>query len=337
MLPSSIGPSRTVLVVEDEPPLLALIEKSLRARGYRTIGLASADTACELLELISVDAVVTDLNLPMRGGHCFAAAAGALAHDAPVVVVTGERDLADITRKLAGALPRAVLPKPFVVQHLVAVVANVLTEAVPAREVDAEVTRELARSMARALALRGAETHAHAQRTALWARRLAVAIGLRASEAFWVEMGAYLHDVGKLGIPDAILAKPGPLDEAEWAVMRTHPLLGAELLDSVRPLAAARELVLHHHERWDGTGYPSKLAGDAIPLAARIFAPIDAYDEMTSDRPHHTAIAHKVAMERIVAASGTHFDPHVVEVLRGITTSEWVSVGHAVDGLMMGT
>jgi len=122
-----------------------------------------------------------------------------------------------------------------------------------------------------------------------------------------------LHDIGKIGIPDAILLKPGPLTPAEWKIMRTHPEIGRQLVEQVPFLRGAVPIVYHHHERWDGTGYPLGLKGEDIPLGARIFALADAFDAMTFDRPYSQAIPLAAARQEIQRSAGTHFDPLVVE------------------------
>lgn len=132
-----------------------------------------------------------------------------------------------------------------------------------------------------------------------------------------VYFGALLHDVGKIGIPDAILGKHGPLSEAEWRVMRTHPDIGHRILAGVAALGPAAEIVLAHEERFDGSGYPHGLAGQAIPLWARLFALIDALDAMTSDRPYRKALAFETASAEIVRQAGAQFDPLVVEAFLG--------------------
>jgi HD-GYP domain-containing protein (c-di-GMP phosphodiesterase class II) len=133
-----------------------------------------------------------------------------------------------------------------------------------------------------------------------------------------LEHGVLLHDIGKIGIPDAILLKPGPLTPAEWQVMRTHPEIGRRLVERIPFLLGAVPVVYHHHERWDGTGYPLGLSGEAIPLGARIFAVADAFDAMTVDRPYSRAIGLPEARERIRTSAGSHFDPAVVETFLGI-------------------
>ena len=141
---------------------------------------------------------------------------------------------------------------------------------------------------------------------------LAVAHRLPEKELDALGRGVLLHDIGKIGISDAILLKPGPLTPDEWAIMRSHPEIGRQILEGIPFLRDAIPVVHHHHERWDGTGYPLGLAGPAIPLAARIFAIADAFDAMTFDRPYSTAISLEAARDRIRDAAGSHFDPDVV-------------------------
>ena len=147
------------------------------------------------------------------------------------------------------------------------------------------------------------------------ARRVALRLGLAPDHVAEVEQVALLHDVGKLAIPQAILAKPGPLDDAEWATMRSHPEIGAAAVAEVRELAHLAPAVRASHERWDGSGYPDGLAGYDIPIASRITAVCDAYDAMTSDRPYRAARAHLVALAELLACAGTQFCPHCADAL----------------------
>ncbi|HKI56908.1 MAG TPA: HD-GYP domain-containing protein [Trueperaceae bacterium] len=166
----------------------------------------------------------------------------------------------------------------------------------------------------RALDLRDKETEGHSRRVTQLTLELARELGLGEAQLVQIRRGALLHDIGKMGVPDAILQKPGPLTEEEWAVMRRHPLLGRDLLAPIAFLGPALEIPYAHHERWDGTGYPEGLKGEQVPLAARIFAVADVYDALTSDRPYRPAWSHDRAREHIRASAGTHFDPAVVEV-----------------------
>src|SRR5262249_48944418 len=163
------------------------------------------------------------------------------------------------------------------------------------------------------LATREVGTELHSRRVHAYSLAIAGAHGVPERDLEALGRGVLLHDIGKIGISDSILLKPGPLTPEEWAVMRSHPEIGRQLLERIPFLRDAIPVVYHHHERWDGTGYPLGLAGEAIPLAARIFAVADAFDAMTFDRPYSKAIPMEIARERIRGAAGSHFDPGVVE------------------------
>ncbi|MBI1885138.1 MAG: HD domain-containing protein [Chloroflexi bacterium] len=164
-----------------------------------------------------------------------------------------------------------------------------------------------------ALDLRDNVTHGHARRVAALASVVAWQMGLRKEEVRRIEKAAILHDIGKIGVADAVLSKPGPLDHDEWAEMRRHPELGYQMLEGIDFLQDVAEIVYSHHERYDGSGYPRGLKGDEIPLGARIFGVVDAYDAMTSHRPYRKPTSHRLAVEEIVKHSGTQFDPEVIK------------------------
>ncbi len=164
----------------------------------------------------------------------------------------------------------------------------------------------------RALDLRDKETEGHSRRVTELTYKLASQMGIAEPELGHICRGAMLHDIGKVAIPDNILLKPGPLNEEEWITMRRHPLIAVELLTSIEHLAPALDIPRSHHERWNGMGYPDHLAGEEIPLAARLFAVVDVYDALTSDRPYRSAWTQTETMKYISDQSGTHFDPNVV-------------------------
>jgi putative nucleotidyltransferase with HDIG domain len=165
----------------------------------------------------------------------------------------------------------------------------------------------------RALDLRDEETEGHTQRVADQTLRLARAMGLGDKDMMQIRRGALLHDIGKMGIPDSILLKPGPLSDDEWAIMRKHPVYAYELLSPIPYLREALDIPYCHHEKWDGTGYPRGLKAEEIPRSARIFAVVDVYDALTSDRPYRAAWPNAKAIDHIQAQVGRHFDPKVVE------------------------
>jgi len=170
-----------------------------------------------------------------------------------------------------------------------------------------------------ALDLRDKETEGHTQRVTDITLRLARAMNVSDTELIHVRRGALLHDIGKMGIPDSILLKPGPLTDEEWIIMRRHPVYALELLSPIPYLRPALDIPYCHHEKWDGSGYPRGLKEDQIPLAARIFAVIDVWDALTSDRPYRPAWTKERAMAFIREQSGTHFDPQVVEAFMHMT------------------
>ena len=171
-------------------------------------------------------------------------------------------------------------------------------------------------ALANAVEARDAYTGKHAQRVAAYGLRVAHAAG--ADVGAQIEFGFLLHDVGKVAIPDAILFKPGPLSDEERALVRRHPVIGAQILRHVDFLDEAKFVVRHHHERWDGGGYPDGLAGEAIPAAARVFAVADALDALTTDRPYRPASSFARARGEVLAGAGTQFDPDVVAAYQEI-------------------
>jgi HD-GYP domain-containing protein (c-di-GMP phosphodiesterase class II) len=165
----------------------------------------------------------------------------------------------------------------------------------------------------RALYMRDAETEGHTQRVTEMTLRLATAMGVSNDKLVHITRGALLHDIGKLAIPDSILRKPGPLNEEEWAIMHQHPTYAYQLLSPISYLKPALEIPLYHHEKWDGSGYPHKLKGANIPLVARVFAIVDVWDALRSDRPYREAWEDDKVMEYLQSETGKHFDPRVVE------------------------
>lgn len=182
------------------------------------------------------------------------------------------------------------------------------------------------RALANAVEARDAYTGQHAERVAAYGLRIARAHGTRIADEPQVEFAFLLHDVGKVAVPDAILFKPDRLDSAERALMERHAHIGWKILRDIDWLGEAKLVVRHHHERWDGAGYPDGLAGEAIPLAARIFAVADTLDALTSDRPYRPAKSFAAAREIIAACAGSQFDPAVVEAFDRIGDPELVGI-----------
>ncbi len=180
--------------------------------------------------------------------------------------------------------------------------------------------RETVRSMAYVVEAKDAYTGQHLERCRIYGTTLMEALGV-SDEYPDAEFGFLLHDVGKVGVPEAILNKPGPLTAAEWRVMRTHPMIGYQILAGIPGMEHAAQGVRCHHEMWSGDGYPAGLQGEEIPLPARVFMVVDAYDAMTTDRPYRASIGVERAVAELQRVSGTQFDPEVVGVFVGLVDS----------------
>ena len=197
------------------------------------------------------------------------------------------------------------------------------------RATDAQ--RQLVHALVAALDAREHDTGRHSQRVRTYASHIAREMGLDTPTRNALDTGALLHDVGKIGIPDQILLKPGPLTDDEWAIMRQHPQIGSRILRSVPFAESTLQVVESHHERYDGSGYPVGLQGEQIPLTARIFAVADALDAMTCDRPYRPAMAVDEARRRIQQDAGTHFDPEVVRAFLRVEMEQWIASAHEID------
>jgi HD-GYP domain-containing protein (c-di-GMP phosphodiesterase class II) len=186
------------------------------------------------------------------------------------------------------------------------------------------------RALSNAVEARDAYTGKHAERVAAYGMELARACGLRIEDSPQIEFGFLLHDVGKVAVPDAILFKSSSLTEEEYTLVRRHPVIGTEILRDVDFLGEGKLVVRHHHERWDGQGYPDGLRGEAIPLAARVFAVADALDALTTDRPYRPASSFVVARKEVCRSSGTQFDPAVVAAYQQIPDSTFEALRAAL-------
>lgn len=307
----------------------------------------SALEAAALIEGESFDVIVSDLRMPAMDGIAFLTVARNKLPEARRMLVSGYADLDSAISAINRVGVDRLLTKPWNSNELVGAVRAAaeharlvrenkdMTEALHRKNQELleinqqldrlvlERTENLLNGLVSALDLRDSETQWHSRRVGLYARRLAQQLGVAGTELDDIERGATLHDIGKIGVRDAVLLKPGPLDTEEWREMKRHPALGYEILKSIKFLEGARLIPLHHQERWDGTGYPSGLAGEQICLGARIFAVVDTYDAITSDRPYRAARSYDVAHAEIRKFAGVQFDPRVVEAWEAIPAEEW--------------
>jgi ribonuclease P protein subunit RPR2 len=327
-----------ILVVDDDAPLRSLLRATLAAEfDVREVG--SGEEALQLVRFWRPALALLDVNLPGMDGLTLARELGRAYGDVRVILLTGE-EISQTTARLAGA--KGVLRKPFSPLELLELVALVLDGkgfvSVPPAEAEGQLlmyARDLARiaqaerrqrqllqeayrqtatALADAVDVRDPATSLHAQRVRLYALELAEIASPALLDDPSLEYGFLLHDVGKIGVPDHILLKPGTLTPEEHELVRRHPQIGAQILRNVALLqGSGLEVVRHHHERWDGAGYPDGLMGEQIPLGARIFAVADTLDAMTSDRPYRRAGNWNEAVDEIAAQSGRQFDPRVVQ------------------------
>ena len=172
--------------------------------------------------------------------------------------------------------------------------------------------------LANALEAKDPYTRGHSERVGAWGGRIATALGLSSEETDTITQAGLLHDIGKIGVPEAVLRKRGPLEGDEWALMRNHPIVGAQIVAPFEFFAAGALVVRHHHERWDGSGYPDGLAGAAIPIGARVVAVADVFDALTSDRPYRRALPRDTVLTYLAEEAGRSLDAEVVAVMLGL-------------------
>jgi response regulator RpfG family c-di-GMP phosphodiesterase len=289
--------------------------------------------------------------MPVLDGMGFLKRALALDPDAAVLVLTGVGDVQTAVEVLNGGaydfIQKPVNPEELLIKARRALERRQLVverrqhQALLERRV-AEATSELActvrhleetyrvtlEALGSAIDTRDVGTHAHSRRVRGYSLAIARAHGVPESQMPDIEHGVLLHDIGKIGIPDAILLKPGPLTPEEWKVMRSHPEIGRRLVEKIPFLHGAVSIVYNHHERWDGTGYPQGLRGEEIPLGPRIFAIADALDAMTFDRPYSRATSFETARDEIKRCAGSHFDPAVVDTFLTVPLETFADIRH---------
>ena len=352
--PSFRRPAR-ILVVDDEEVVRLMIGATLERQGHEVQLASSGREAALALEKNVFDLVLTDIVMQDGNGIVLLERIRSQQPQVPVVMVTAIHDIGvAIDSMRRGAYD--YLLKPFERQHLLATVqraldhrqtleashtyqqsleqvvqarTEMLRQAVEDLEHSYDVTLE---ALGDALDLKDSETEGHSKRVTAYTIALARAMGVDQTTIKVVARGAFLHDIGKMAIPDEILRKPGPLTIEEQEQMREHCARGYHILRKIPFLAASAEIVYTHQEHHDGTGYPNGLRGDQIPIGARIFAVADTLDAITSDRPYRKARSFDVAREEILSCSGTQFDPAVIEVFLKIPNELWQELRSEITG-----
>ena len=317
----------SVLIVDDEPVVRISIEAILADENYQLYfaanGPEAIQKACQLLP----DVILLDLMMPGMDGLavCRNIRQVPVLAEVPIIIITA---VDDRQVRLDGLLSGAddYLTKPIDRFELRARLQTI-TRLDRYRKLYQERERleqalselkhaydETIRGWTKAVDIRDRETEGHSQRVSTLAVELARAAGVEEDELVYVRWGSLLHDIGKLGIPDAVLHKPGPLDEAERALMDQHPVFAYQMLSPIEYLRPALDIPYCHHEQWNGSGYPRGLKGEEIPLFARVFSIVDVWDALTSDRPYRNAWSKEATRAYIHQHSGTSFDPHLVSL-----------------------
>ena len=337
--------SSRILIVDDEVEITEILA-DLLSDQYECLKAGSAEQALARLAEGDFQLVISDITMPGMSGLEMIPHVKQLSPDTVVVMISGMQTV----ESAIGALRLGAfdyLMKPFDLRQVEAVVKralehyelvvakqryeNHLEELVEQRtaELDRALNslegayRSTLKALTAALETRDSETHGHSERVVTYSLRLGREYGLSSEEMKALEFGSLLHDIGKIGVPDSILRKPAKLTEEEWVRMREHPFHGQQILRGIEFLQGAARVVAQHHEKWDGTGYPSGLREEEIDICARIFAVADAFDAITSDRVYRRGKSYEAAAQELDDWAGRQFDPKVVEAFHRVPKEDW--------------
>jgi putative nucleotidyltransferase with HDIG domain len=335
-----------VLIVDDEPAVRKLLATLLSQAGISSSSAANPREALVMLQESTFEAVISDLRMGSSSGFELLQEVRKRFPNLPFLMATGVNDVRVGVQAMREGADDYLL-KPFDIDLVLASLQRALHRKQLERELEdyrlhleqmvSVRTREVQGALAelehshsatlealgRAIDLRDGATAGHSKRVLLYSFKLAQEIGGLEDLLRTLGMGAWLHDIGKLAIPDRILLKPGALTDEERQVMQRHVELGYDLVKSIPFLSDAAEIILAHHERYNGSGYPRGLRGESIPLGGRIFAIADSFDAMTSDRPYRTALPMKTARSVIEVGRGELFDPRMVDTFLGVSEESW--------------
>jgi len=326
-----------ILIVDDEPANVKLLEKILQHHGYQNIQSTCDSREVETLcNITRFDAVLLDIRMPYLSGFDIMAQLKQRFIDdyLPVLVLSAQPDM-ETRLKALNLGAKDFLTKPFDQLEATTRIHNllevrlmhnrirdqnrILEEQVKTRTAELYQTRqEVIHRLGLAAEYRDNETGNHIIRMSKYAQLLALAYGLSEQDAEIILNAAPMHDIGKIGIPDRILLKPGKLDAEEWKIMQTHVEMGANILSGspTELMDTARMIALHHHEKWDGSGYPTGLQGEEISIAGRICALADVFDALTSQRPYKQAWSIEKTLDLIDSETGKHFDPRLTQLIK---------------------
>jgi putative nucleotidyltransferase with HDIG domain len=334
-----------ILIVDDEREITEILSDLLSVNlDCETAG--SAEEALAYLRQGEFRLVISDITMPGMSGLEMVPHVKQISPDTVVIMISGLQTVESAIEAMRlGAFDYVM--KPFDLRQVEAVVKralehheliiakqryeNQLEELVEQRtaELDQALAsledayRSTLKALTSALETRDSETHGHSERVVTYSLRLGRECGLDSGQMKALEFGSLLHDIGKIGVPDAILRKPAKLTEEEWVLMREHPLHGQQILRGIEFLNRASRVVAQHHEKWDGSGYPLGLSGEDIDICARIFAVADAYDAITSDRVYRRGKSYEAAAQELEEWAGKQFDAKIVEAFHRVPKEDW--------------
>ncbi len=310
-------PRGKILIVDDDSSVLLIVSQFLERNKYQTTAVNGGEEALKLVRSQNFDLVACDINMPGISGLDFLNALKGIDPTLASVVVTASNSVGMAVEAMkSGAL--GFVTKPFKEAELLDSIENAIQQARMVRETTAmklytPMLESATVALLHALEAKDQDSQGHGQRVAETSQRIAQNMGLSQEETVQIFFGGLFHDIGKIGVPDWVLQKAGPLDLIEQQQMMRHPEVGARIIETVAELSAASKIILHHHERYNGTGYPYGLRGEEIPVGSRIVAVADVYEEMIARRVYADTMNQEQALAEIQKGSGTQFDPIVVE------------------------
>ncbi len=335
-----------LLIVDDEKMIRDLLQSTLEREGYVCFQASDADSGFSVINDQQIDLALLDIMMPGRSGVDLLQQIKTISPDTVVIMVTALSDM-DTALACVHMGSDDYILKPFNIDRIILTIKNslekrrltlenrdyqinlekkVLAQTEQIRNAMAEINQAYEHTLTalvRALDAREREIGSHSERVMAYTMLLAKTAGVTEPDLSIMAKGALLHDIGKIGVSDNILLKPGKLDAGEWIEMKKHPTVGFDILSDIKYLKGAAEFVLAHHERYDGTGYPRGLKGNDIPICSRIFALVDTLDAMTSDRPYRKALTFEEVTHEVIKCSGTQFDPKMVKIFLEIPRIYW--------------
>ena len=308
----------TILIVEDNDMLRDGLREMLAYEGFNVLSARNGEEALQQMTACLPELIVSDVSMPIMDGYDFYTTVRTHPEwtAIPFIFLTARPEPSDVlTGRNLGA--DDYLTKPISRDELVSTIRSRLVRSRQIQMAQLQLAYQASlTALANSIEVRTPNSFGHVERLSRYTVLLAKYLGWHQTRIEQIRFGAILHDIGKIHIPQTTLLKPGPLDEEEWALVRQHPVTGAEMIKDLPFLEEAIPTVRHHHERWDGKGYPDGLAGKDIPEGARILAVTDSFDAMTTDRPFRKKCLPEKALEEIVALSGANYDPGVVLALQ---------------------